>query len=168
MSSNDPAFYDHETDSTPVAPPVPRPVVPPPAQPWPGEVVTPEPAAPVAEQQPAPVVAPPAPPAPPEPAEAPPEEPAPPVAEQQPAPPATHVEGDLSIPDGYRVVEGQPQGGRAVGIVVSRFNGAITTQLLQSALDELETRGIGHEAITIMPVPGAFELPIGAMALAKT
>jgi 6,7-dimethyl-8-ribityllumazine synthase len=171
MSSQDPAFYDHEADATPVPPPVPRPVVPPAQQPWPGEVVAPEaPAAPEVPEAPAALEEPSvveqeqeaAPAASPPPAEAP-VAPTPP-----PAPLAAHVEGDLRIPDGYRVVEGQPQGGRAVGIVVARFNGGITTQLLQSALDELETRGIGHEAITIMPVPGAFELPIGAMALAKT
>ena len=64
---------------------------------------------------------------------------------------------------------GQPQGGRrAVGIVVSRFNGAVTEKLLQGALAELEAVGVAREAITIMPVPGAFELPIAAMALAKT
>jgi 6,7-dimethyl-8-ribityllumazine synthase len=44
----------------------------------------------------------------------------------------------------------------------------VTTRLLQGALDELEQIGIVREAITVMPVPGAFELPIAAMALAKT
>ena len=74
------------------------------------------------------------------------------------------------VPEGYGVLEGTPQGGgrRAVGIVVSRFNGAVTSKLLEGALAELETAGIAREAITVMPVPGAFELPIAAMALAKT
>ena len=36
------------------------------------------------------------------------------------------------------------------------------------ALGELEDAGVAREAITIMPVPGAFELPLAAMALAKT
>ena len=44
----------------------------------------------------------------------------------------------------------------------------MTTKLLEGALDELEQAGISREAITVMPVPGAFELPIAAMALAKT
>ena len=80
-----------------------------------------------------------------------------------------HAPGDLSIPPGYSVLEGEPRGGRrAVGIVVSRFNGEVTGALLQSALDELETLGVGASSITVMPVPGAFELPIAAMALAKT
>ena len=80
-----------------------------------------------------------------------------------------HATGDFGVPDGYSVLQGAPSGGRkAVGIVVSRFNGAVTTRLLQGALDELEQIGIVREAITVMPVPGAFELPIAAMALAKT
>ena len=80
-----------------------------------------------------------------------------------------HVESEFSVPEGYGVLEGAPQGTRrAVGIVVSRFNGAVTTKLLEGALGELEEAGVSREAITIMPVPGAFELPLAAMALAKT
>jgi 6,7-dimethyl-8-ribityllumazine synthase len=80
-----------------------------------------------------------------------------------------HAAGDLHIPDGYAVLEGVAEGGRrAVGIVVSRFNGKVTTQLLDSALAELSAAGVGQEAITIMVVPGAFELPLAATALAKT
>src|SRR5204863_9077036 len=41
-------------------------------------------------------------------------------------------------------------------------------KLLDAALDELEGAGVAQDAILIMPVPGAFELPIAAMALAKT
>jgi 6,7-dimethyl-8-ribityllumazine synthase len=82
---------------------------------------------------------------------------------------AEHAAGDFLVPDGYGVLEGTPQGGRrAVGIVVSRFNGAVTGKLLEGALAELESAGVEREAITVMPVPGAFELPIAAMALAKT
>ena len=80
-----------------------------------------------------------------------------------------HAEGEFSVPDGYSVLEGAPKGGRrAVGVVVSRFNGAVTSKLLEGALAELEEAGIERDAITVMPVPGAFELPIAAMALAKT
>ena len=80
-----------------------------------------------------------------------------------------HAPGQLVIPPGYAVLEGQPQGRRrAVGIVVSRFNGEVTGALLSSALEELGARGVGPDSITVMPVPGAFELPIAAMALAKT
>ncbi|MEP7223530.1 MAG: 6,7-dimethyl-8-ribityllumazine synthase [Actinomycetota bacterium] len=80
-----------------------------------------------------------------------------------------HAAGDLHIPDGYAVLEGEAEGGRrAVGVVVSRFNGQVTTRLLDRALEELETAGVRQEAITIMVVPGAFELPLAATALAKT
>ena len=80
-----------------------------------------------------------------------------------------HAPGELVIPPGYAVLEGQPEGRRrAVGIVVSRFNGEVTGALLSSALEELGARGVGPDSITVMPVPGAFELPIAAMALAKT
>ena len=80
-----------------------------------------------------------------------------------------HAAGDLHIPDGYAVLEGVAEGGRrAVGVVVSRFNGNVTTQLLNGALAELSTAGVRQDAITIMVVPGAFELPLAATALAKT
>ena len=82
---------------------------------------------------------------------------------------AEHAAGALRIPDGYGVIEGEPTGARrSVGIVVARFNGEITDELLARALDELERAGVGREAVTIVPVPGAFELPLAAMALAKT
>jgi 6,7-dimethyl-8-ribityllumazine synthase len=82
---------------------------------------------------------------------------------------AQHAAGDLRIPDGYGVIEGQPTGNRrAVGVVVARFNGELTSELLTRALDELERAGVGREAVTVIPVPGAFELPLAAMALAKT
>jgi 6,7-dimethyl-8-ribityllumazine synthase len=80
-----------------------------------------------------------------------------------------HAPGELEIPPGYPVLEGEPRGGRrAVGVVVSRFNGEVTGRLLDSALAELEELGVDAGSITVMPVPGAFELPLAAMALAKT
>lgn len=82
---------------------------------------------------------------------------------------AEHAAGALRIPPGYPVLEGEPRGGRrAVGIVVSRFNGEVTGRLLDAALAELEARDVDAGSITVMPVPGAFELPLAAMALAKT
>ena len=80
-----------------------------------------------------------------------------------------HAAGELEIPEGYAVLEGVPDGGRrAVGLVVSRFNGNVTSRLLDRALQELEAAGVRRDAITIMVVPGAFELPVAATALAKT
>lgn len=80
-----------------------------------------------------------------------------------------HAPGDLTVPPGYSVLDGEPVGERrAVGVVVARFNGDVTTRLLESALGELEACGVARDAVTVMPVPGAFELPLAAMALAKT
>jgi 6,7-dimethyl-8-ribityllumazine synthase len=93
------------------------------------------------------------------------------AAEQGASPeyPSEHAEGELNIPGGYRTIEGFPTGGgRSVAIAVSRFNGEVTSGLLESALSELGRLGVGGDAITIMPVPGAFELPLAAMALSKS
>ena len=82
---------------------------------------------------------------------------------------AEHVAGELRIPDGVGVYVGSPNGARrSVGIVVSRFNGDITSHLLEGAMEALGEAGVARERIDVMPVPGAFELPIGAMALART
>lgn len=99
-----------------------------------------------------------------------PELPEPEIATAIAVPPSLeHAAGELEIPEGYAVLEGVPDGGRrAVGIVVARFNGRVTSLLLDRALEELETAGVRRDAITIMVVPGAFELPIAATALAKT
>ena len=80
-----------------------------------------------------------------------------------------HSPGELSVPDGYGVLTGSSDGARrAVAVVVSRFNGEVTNRLLESALGELELAGVARDAVTVVQVPGAFELPLGAMALAKT
>jgi 6,7-dimethyl-8-ribityllumazine synthase len=80
-----------------------------------------------------------------------------------------HAYGELDIPDDVNVLEGMPDGTRrGVAIVASKFNGEITNQLLEAALEELDQAGVRREAVTVMPVPGAFELPLAAMALAKT
>lgn len=96
-------------------------------------------------------------------------EPEPAEPEPAPEPAAEHAAGDFAVPDGYVVLQGESDGARrAVGIVVGRFNGSVTERLLEGALAELERAGVGRDAITVMPVPGAFELPLAAMALAKT
>jgi 6,7-dimethyl-8-ribityllumazine synthase len=84
-------------------------------------------------------------------------------------PAAEHAGGDIEIPDDVDVLEGEAgPTRRLVAVVVSKFNGEITTKLLESALAELDEVGVPRSQLTIVPVPGAFELPIAAMALAKT
>jgi len=80
-----------------------------------------------------------------------------------------HVRGEVEVPDGYALVEGSPLGDRrSVAVIVSRFNGGVTNRLLHRALEALTAAGVAQDAITVVPVPGAFELPLAAMALAKT
>jgi 6,7-dimethyl-8-ribityllumazine synthase len=93
------------------------------------------------------------------------------VIEDVPAEPwsVEHVAGEIDVPDGYTVFEGTPTGRRrTVAVVVSRFNGGLTNRMLARALEALEEAGVAADAVTVMPVPGAFELPLAAMALAKT
>jgi 6,7-dimethyl-8-ribityllumazine synthase len=83
--------------------------------------------------------------------------------------PDQHAGGELTIPDDVQVLEGTPSGGRrGVAVLVARFNAEITDRLLDAALAELDRAGVSREAITVVPVPGAFELPLAAMALGKT
>ena len=66
------------------------------------------------------------------------------------------------------MLEGEPIGSRPVAIVVARFNGEHTSRMLTRALEELADAGVPESLVTVVPVPGAFELPLGALALAKT
>jgi 6,7-dimethyl-8-ribityllumazine synthase len=91
------------------------------------------------------------------------------LPELRPPEPVQHAGGELRVPDGYTVIEGAPSGqGRTVGVVIARFNGEITNKLLDSALNALTEQGVIPDDVTVMPVPGAFELPLAAMAMAKT
>ncbi|CAH9017437.1 6,7-dimethyl-8-ribityllumazine synthase [Candidatus Nitrosacidococcus sp. I8] len=54
-----------------------------------------------------------------------------------------------------------------VGIVAAQFNEFIVTNLLNSAIDTLLRHGGNPQNITVVRVPGAFELPLGIQALAK-
>jgi 6,7-dimethyl-8-ribityllumazine synthase len=61
-----------------------------------------------------------------------------------------------------RVIEGDLQGqGVKVTIVVSRFNSFITDRLLEGALDALRRHGVEEQGITVVRVPGSFEIPLG-------
>ena len=58
--------------------------------------------------------------------------------------------------------------GLRVAVVVSRFNEIVTRQLLSGAVDTLTRHGVADNDISVVWVPGAFELPVAAMTLAKT
>jgi 6,7-dimethyl-8-ribityllumazine synthase len=53
-------------------------------------------------------------------------------------------------------------------VVVSRFNHLISVRLLEGCIQELKTRGAAPDDIHVAWVPGAFEIPLAARALAAT
>lgn len=67
-----------------------------------------------------------------------------------------------------KIIEGRLKGeGLKIGIVVSRFNHFITDRLVEGALDALKRLGVREDDITIVKVPGAFEIPLFAKELAR-
>lgn len=68
-----------------------------------------------------------------------------------------------------RPVEGNFEVGDArLAIVVSRWNDDITNALLEGALAALERQGVSEDRITVLRVPGAFELPLAVQKVAGT
>jgi 6,7-dimethyl-8-ribityllumazine synthase len=55
--------------------------------------------------------------------------------------------------------------GLRFAIVVSRFNEALTSRLESGALDCLQRHGADDDQITIVRVPGAWEIPLVAREL---
>ena len=53
-------------------------------------------------------------------------------------------------------------------VVAARYNSAIVDALLRGALDALRHQGVGEDRVDVVKVPGSFELPLTAQALAKT
>lgn len=66
------------------------------------------------------------------------------------------IEGDLSA------------AGMRFAIVVARWNAVITDRLLQGALDALHRSGAKDQDITVVRVPGAWEIPSAARKLAES
>lgn len=58
--------------------------------------------------------------------------------------------------------------GLKIGIVVARFNDFVTTRLLEGALAALSRHGVRDEDVTVAWVPGSFELPLVAKAMATS
>ena len=53
-------------------------------------------------------------------------------------------------------------------VIVSRFNAGITEGLLAGALEAFAESGVATEALTVVRVPGAFEIPVAALRLAES
>jgi len=66
-----------------------------------------------------------------------------------------HIEGDLRAPEGARFA-----------IIASRWNPRITDALVASARDAFVANGVADADIDVIRVPGAWELPVAARALA--
>lgn len=58
--------------------------------------------------------------------------------------------------------------GLRFGIVASKFNESISDQLLAEAIKALQEAGATEEALEVVRVPGAFEIPLVARHLART
>jgi 6,7-dimethyl-8-ribityllumazine synthase len=57
--------------------------------------------------------------------------------------------------------------GKKFAIIASRFNDFITKDLVSGCLDTLERHGAGEQDLTLVWVPGAFEIPAIAQKMAK-
>lgn len=68
-----------------------------------------------------------------------------------------------------KIIEGKKDAqGLKIGIVVSRYNHFITEKLLDGALDGFKSHGGDDDQVTIVRVPGAFEIPLIADKLAAS
>ena len=68
-----------------------------------------------------------------------------------------------------KIIEGKLDAkGLRVGLLVSRFNSFISDRLVEGAVDALLRHGADKEAIDIVRVPGAFEIPPAAQQMAKS
>ena len=68
-----------------------------------------------------------------------------------------NLEGALVPPDAARF-----------GVVASRFNSFIVERLVEGSLDALRRHGVAEERITVVRVPGSWEIPLMCQRLAKS
>ena len=67
------------------------------------------------------------------------------------------------------IIEGTQAGaGFRFAIVVSKYNDFVTDRLQAGALAALAAAGVGADDVTVVRVPGAFEIPIAAQHAAET
>ena len=70
---------------------------------------------------------------------------------------------------GRREISGHADGrGLEIGVAVARFNEHVTERMLQAALRELHGLGVPDGNVTVVRVPGSFELPLAARRLAQS
>lgn len=68
----------------------------------------------------------------------------------------------------YKEYEGKlDASGMRLAVVAGRFNGDVTKLLLAGAVDELRDRGLDPDAVPVVWVPGAFEIPLAAKRLVE-
>ncbi|MDQ4005800.1 MAG: 6,7-dimethyl-8-ribityllumazine synthase [Actinomycetota bacterium] len=58
--------------------------------------------------------------------------------------------------------------GRRFAVAISRFNGIVTSKLLEGALAAFRRQGVTDDDVEVAWTPGAFELPITALRLARS
>jgi 6,7-dimethyl-8-ribityllumazine synthase len=67
-----------------------------------------------------------------------------------------------------KLIRGEPDGeGLRVGVIAARFNETVTAALVDGCLDGLDQHGVAGDDITVVWVPGAFEIPAVARRLAE-
>ncbi|GAB4200586.1 MAG: 6,7-dimethyl-8-ribityllumazine synthase [Wenzhouxiangellaceae bacterium] len=64
--------------------------------------------------------------------------------------------------------EHQAAEGARYAIAVSRFNGPIAEEMLQGVMEGFAAHQVAHSQVDVVHVPGAFELPVAAEALAAS
>jgi len=68
-----------------------------------------------------------------------------------------------------KILEGKISAeGFRFAIIVSRFNDFITSKLVEGAMDALRRHGVDEEKVSLIKVPGSFEIPAVAKRLAKS
>ena len=68
-----------------------------------------------------------------------------------------------------RELQGSLRGdGLRIAIVVARFNDFITSKLLDGSRAALERHGVADDGVTVVSVPGSFEIPLAAKKLAES
>jgi len=74
---------------------------------------------------------------------------------------------EVTVPKEYNAISANLIAGDArFAIVVSRFNSFLVEQLLNGALDAIARHGGNLKNVTVVHVPGAFEIPLAARKLA--